>query len=95
VTSLLNGLGLPNLMIRRGGKVSALAAVLAFRMKGMSTAESARIGGLTTDELDEINRQSGPNLTIALPSMCGRQSKKASSRKGNAMLPATDRLMPA
>ena len=86
VMSLLNGLGLPNMMNARSQGKNPLAAIEAFRIHGKSSVDSAAIGGLTIDEMDEINRKSGPHLTMALLAMPGLQQRIGAKRK-RALLP--------
>jgi hypothetical protein len=84
--SLLNGLGLPNMTCKRGGDKNPLVAVEAFRIHGRSSADSAAIGRISIEEMDEINRKSGPHLTTALLAMPGLQQRPGAKRK-RALLP--------
>ena len=85
--SFLNGLGLPNLSLR-GSKTNPRAAVEAYRIRGKSSIESAAIGGLTADEMDDLNRKSGPHLNAALTAMAARAAQQGTSfRRKKALLP--------
>lgn len=93
VKSILNGLGLPNLVNARRVKQNPRAAIEAFRIQGKSSSESATIGGLTVEELDEINRKAGPNLTTALLAM-PTQIKfcRLGVKRKKALLPTSPKL---
>lgn len=87
--SLLNGLGLPNLSCRGVSKCPR-AAVEAYRIHGKSSIESAAIGGLTADEMDDLNRKSGPHLNAALTAMMAMAHEpRPSFRRKKAHLPRT------
>lgn len=78
--ALLSGLGLPNLSSRSQAK-NPMAAVMAFRVNEKPSAESATIGGLSTDEMDDLNRKSGPLLTMALMAMAAQDTQRRSGAK--------------
>lgn len=78
--SMLGGLGLPNLSRRTPAK-NPLAAVMAFRVNEKPSAESATIGGLSMDEMDDLNRKSGPLLTMALMAMAAQYPQRRSGVK--------------
>ena len=86
--SLLNTLGLPNMTSKNKNGKNPLAAVLAFRIQGKSSTESATLGGLSAEEMDEINRKSGPNLTIALMAMASQKPQMGTGvKRKKALLP--------
>jgi hypothetical protein len=85
--ALLSGLGLPNLSSRSQAK-NPLAAVMAFRVNEKSSAESATLGGLTMNEMDDLNRKSGPLLTMAVTAMAAQDPQRRSGvKKKKAYLP--------
>lgn len=83
--SLLNGLGLPNLSSKSKGK-SYLRAVQAFRLEGKSSSDSAAIGAISLEEMDDLNRKSGPYLSSALLEM-SNLPKCTGTRRKRALLP--------
>lgn len=87
--SLFGGLGLPNLSSRNQAK-NPLAAAMAFRVNEKSSSESATIGGLSMDEMDDLNRKSGPVLTMALMAMAAQDTQRRSgARRKRAHLPVS------
>jgi hypothetical protein len=88
VVSRLNGLGLPNLSCCRTRGKSPRGAVEAFRVHGKSSVDSAAIGGLSTAEMDDLNRKSGPNLTMALMAMAAQDPQRRTGvKRKKALLP--------
>lgn len=86
--SMLNGLGLPNLSCCRTRGKSPRGAVEAFRVHGKSSVDSAAIGGLSTAEMDDLNRKSGPNLTMALMAMAAQDPQRRTGvKRKKALLP--------
>ncbi len=86
--SLLNSLGLPNMTNRKSQGKNPLAAVEAFRIHEKSSVDSAAIGGLTIEEMDEINRKSGPHLTMALLAMPSPNlHQRTGAKRKKALLP--------
>ena len=86
--SRLNGLGLPNLSCSRTQGKSPRGAVEAFRIHGKSSVDSAAIGGLSTIEMDNLNRKSGPNLTMALMAMAAQDPQRRTGvKRKKALLP--------
>ena len=86
--SMLNGLGLPNLTSGRAQGKSPRGAVEAFRVHGKPSVDSAVIGGLSTAEMDDLNRKSGPNLTMALMAMAAQDShQRTGVKRKKALLP--------
>lgn len=96
--ALLSGLGLPNLSSRSQVK-NPLAAVMAFRVNEKSSAESAMLGGLSIDEMDDLNRKSGPLLTMAVMAMAAQDPQRRSGvKRKKALLPragATPEIAPS
>ncbi len=84
--SMLNSLGLPNMTNRKSQGKNPLAAAKAFRIHGKSSVDSAAIGKISIEEMDEINRKSGPHLTMALLAMPCFQQRAGAKRK-KALLP--------
>lgn len=85
--SILGELGLPNLSSRFEAK-NPMAAVMAFRVNETPSSESATIGGLSMDEMDDLNRKSGPLLTMALTAMAAQDPQRRSgAKKKRAHLP--------
>ncbi len=67
---------------------SPRGAVEAFRVHGKSSADSAGIGGLSTTEMDDLNRKSGPHLTMALMAMAAQDPQRRTGvKKKKALLP--------
>ncbi len=94
-TSILNGLGLPNLSSRRSRTKSPLKAVSAFYLTGQSSTASATVGGLTALEMDDLIRKAGPNLPPALTSIAALAAqKKAQFRRSKAVLPGEAHILP-
>lgn len=86
--SMLNGLGLPNLSCCRTHGKSPRGAVEAYRVLGKSSVDSAAIGGLSTAEMDDLNRKSGPHLTMALMAMAAQNPQQRTGvKKKKALLP--------
>jgi len=85
VKSLLLSIGLPNLSSRNRYQ-NKLAALNAFRLEGRSSSESAEIGGLTLEAMEDLNRNSGPELTKVLMKM-KRLEKPLNGGKKFAALP--------
>ena len=92
-TSLLNGLGLPNMTCRGSDNKNPLKAVEAFRIHGKSSVDSAAIGRISIEEMDELNRKSGPQLTTALLAMPGLQKRIGAKRKKPLLPRASDKFV--
>lgn len=86
--SMLNNLGLPNLSCCRAQGKSPRVAVEAFRVHGKSSADSAAMGRLSAGEMDDLNRKSGPNLTMALMAMATKEPQgRTGVKRKKALLP--------
>lgn len=86
--SLLNNAGLPNLVRIRTEIKRVHAAVDALYRLGKSFEESVAIGRLSSAEMEDLIRKSGPNLISALKVMAVRATPKGLGvKKSKALMP--------
>ena len=86
--SLLNNAGLPNLVRIRTEIKRVHAAVDALYRLGKTFEESVAIGRLSSTEMEDLIRKSGPNLILALKVMAVRATPKGLGvKKSKALMP--------